>query len=307
MPQSRGRQQRAQLTRQRICDAAKELFLTRGYTTTTITEIARAAGVAQQTVYFTFGSKAAVLSAVLDAEIVGDVAAVPLLERPQVARIARAADPLQRLRRVVDVACDVTQRLAPLYEIVRAGAADDEVRALLDRHEDQRWRTLRALAGMLEEDLAAGVGVEEAADRLYALLSHEVLWLLVHRRGWSAARWRDYVTDDAARQLLPAPGWRRAAQPARSMPQGSSMNRRHAPPASRRATSDPRKSSASWCPSGVVAAAVHREQSSATSPFGNAWVASIRIFGSSASSCSRCPRIEGTPEVRAPLRSMTTA
>lgn len=205
MVRSRGRQQRAQETRQRICDAARELFLTRGYTATTITEIARAADVAHQTVYFTFGSKAAVLSAILDAEIVGDVGAVPLLERPQVARIARTADPLSRLRRVVDVACDVTQRLAPLYEIVRAGAADDEVRALLDRHEDQRWRTLRALAGMLEPDLVAGVTAEDAADRLYALLSHEVLWLLVHRRGWSAARWRAYVTDDAARQLLPAP------------------------------------------------------------------------------------------------------
>lgn len=205
MAQSRGRQQRAQQTRQRICDAAKGLFLTRGYAGTTITEIARAAGVAHQTVYFTFGSKAAVLAAILDAEIVGDVADVPLLERPQVARIARAADPLHRLHRVVDVACDVTARLAPLYEIVRAGAADDEVRALLDRHEDQRWHTLRALAGMLEPDLAAGLTVEEAADRLYALLSHEVLWLLVHRRGWSAARWRDYVRDDTARQLLPAP------------------------------------------------------------------------------------------------------
>ena len=204
MAQSRGRQQRAQQTRQRICDAAKDLFLTRGYAATTITEIARAAGVAHQTVYFTFGSKAAVLAAILDAEIVGDVADVPLLERPQVARIARAADPLRRLHRVVDVACDVTARLAPLYEIVRAGAADDEVRALLDRHEDQRWHTLRTMAGMLEPDLAAGVTVEEAADRLYALLSHEVLWLLVHRRGWSTARWRDYVRDDAARQLLPA-------------------------------------------------------------------------------------------------------
>jgi AcrR family transcriptional regulator len=206
MVQSRGRQQRAQQTRERICDAARELFLTRGYTATTITEIARAAGVAHQTVYFTFGSKAAVLSAILDAEIVGDIAEVPLLERPQVVRIARTADPLRRLRGVVDVACDVTLRLAPLYELVRAGAADDEVRALLDRHEDQRWRTLRALAGMLESDLAAGVTVDEAADRLYALLSHEVLWLLVHRRRWTATRWREYVTDEAARQLLAAAG-----------------------------------------------------------------------------------------------------
>lgn len=204
MTASRPRQQRAQQTRQRICDAAKELFLTRGYTTTTITEIARAAGVAHQTVYFTFGSKAAVLSAILDAEIVGDVEAVPLLERPQVTRITRTGDPLRRLRHVVDVACDVTQRLAPLYEIVRSGAADDEVRELLDRHEQQRWQTLRAMAALLEPDLRPELGVDEATDRLYALLSHDLLWLLVHRRGWAVARWRRYVVDQAAQQLLAA-------------------------------------------------------------------------------------------------------
>lgn len=202
MAVSRPRQQRAQLTRQRICEAAKELFLTRGYTATTITEIARAAGVAHQTVYFTFGSKAAVLSAILDVEIVGDAQDVPLLDRPEVTRIRRTTDPLGRLQRVVALACDVTQRLAPVYEIVRSGAADAEIRDLLDRHEQQRWQTLRSLAGLLESDLPAEVDVDEATDRLYALLSHEVLWLLVQRRGWSASRWRTYITEQAARQLL---------------------------------------------------------------------------------------------------------
>jgi hypothetical protein len=82
-------------------------------------------------------------------------------------------------------------------------AADEEIRELLDRHEEQRWQTLRAMAGLLEHDLPAELGAEEAADRLYALLSHDVLWLLVHRRGWTASRWRQFVTDEAARQLLP--------------------------------------------------------------------------------------------------------
>jgi AcrR family transcriptional regulator len=198
------RQQRAQDTRQRICDAAKELFLDRGYTATTITEIGRAAGVAHQTVYFSFGSKAAVLSAIMDTEIVGDPDSVPLLERPQVARVARLADPQQRLQRTVTLSCDITQRLAPLYEIVRSGAADREVRDVLDRHEEQRWRTHRAFAAMLDGELRAELDLDEAADRLYTLLSHEVHWLLVHRRRWRAARWREYVATEAVRQLLPA-------------------------------------------------------------------------------------------------------
>lgn len=180
------------------------MFLTRGYSATTITEIARAAGVAHQTVYFTYGSKAAVLAATLDTEIVGDAEAVPLLDRPQVRRIGRTADPMWRLRQVVDVACDVTERLAPLYEIVRSGATDAEVRDLLDRHEEQRWRTLRELAGLMQPDLRADLTVEEAADRLYAQLGHDVYWLLVQRRSWTPTRWREYVRDQAACQLLAA-------------------------------------------------------------------------------------------------------
>jgi AcrR family transcriptional regulator len=199
------RQQRAQQTRQRIGEAAQELFLTRGYTETTITDIARAAGVAHQTVYFVFGSKAAVLAAIMDAEIVGDLEATPLLERPQVRRIAAIDDPREALQRVVAVAAGVTQRLAPLYEIVRSGAADQDVRDLLDRHEDQRWRSLQALVGMLDGRLRIDLELSDAADRLYALLSHEVYWLLVRRRGWSATRWRAYVTAEAERQLLPTP------------------------------------------------------------------------------------------------------
>jgi AcrR family transcriptional regulator len=203
MVSSTGRQPRALVTRHKIRDAARELFLARGYTATTIPDIARAAGLAHQTVYFAYGSKAGVLSAVVDAEIVGDLDPVPLLQRPQVRRIAGTADPGQRLRRAVAVLCDVTERVAPLYEIARGGAIDDEVRALLDRHEEQRWETHRALVALLADDLAPGLDADEAADRLYALASHDVYWLLTRRRGWSGARWRRYLQREAARQLLP--------------------------------------------------------------------------------------------------------
>ena len=200
---SRARQ--PEVTRQRICAAAKDLFLTQGYDQTTIVQIAKGAGVAQQTVYFVYGSKAAVLAAVLDVEIVGDMGGLPLLERPQVKHLARVGEPRQLLRRIVRVATDVTERLAPLYEIVRGGATDAEISELLDRHEAQRWQSLRHMTALLDGHLAAGWSVDESTDWLYSLLSHEVFWLLVHRRGWSTARWRQHVTTLAHEQLLPVP------------------------------------------------------------------------------------------------------
>jgi AcrR family transcriptional regulator len=57
---------RAQETRDRITAAARHLFASRGYGLTTMTEIAGAAKVAPQTVYAVFGSKLAILTALLD-------------------------------------------------------------------------------------------------------------------------------------------------------------------------------------------------------------------------------------------------
>jgi TetR/AcrR family transcriptional regulator, regulator of autoinduction and epiphytic fitness len=144
-----------------------------------------------------------VLSAIMDSEIVGDLDSVPLLDRPHVRRMAQIGDPARRLQRIVTVSCDITQRLAPMYEIVRSGAADDDVRKLLDRHEDQRWQSLRAFVTMLDRNLDPDL--DEATDRLYALLSHDVYWLLVHRRQWDPTHWRQQVTNLATRQLLPTP------------------------------------------------------------------------------------------------------
>src|SRR3954447_18064085 len=170
MGSSTRRRQQALLTRQRVRDVARELFLARGYAATTVTEIARAAAVAPQTVYYIYGSKAAVLSAIIDAEIVGDLKPVPLLERPAFQRLATVAEAAGRLRRAVALLCEVTERVAPVYEIARGGSMDPDVRSLLDKHEEQRRETHRALVGLLTEDLQTGINADEAADRLYALV-----------------------------------------------------------------------------------------------------------------------------------------
>lgn len=56
-----GRQARAQATRQRVIDAAHDLFVTQGYGRTTIADVARDAGVSVETIYSAFGSKPALL------------------------------------------------------------------------------------------------------------------------------------------------------------------------------------------------------------------------------------------------------
>jgi len=63
------RQSQKEATRQRVVDAARELFDTHGYQGTTIREIARHAGVAVGSVFTTFASKGEILSEVMQARI----------------------------------------------------------------------------------------------------------------------------------------------------------------------------------------------------------------------------------------------
>ena len=61
------RQEHAQLTRERIADAARKLFARNGYAATTLSEVASEAGVAVQTIYAVYVSKAGILDALREA------------------------------------------------------------------------------------------------------------------------------------------------------------------------------------------------------------------------------------------------
>jgi AcrR family transcriptional regulator len=63
------RQSQKEATRQRVVNAARELFDTHGYQGTTIREIARHAGVAVGSVFTTFASKGEILSEVMQARL----------------------------------------------------------------------------------------------------------------------------------------------------------------------------------------------------------------------------------------------
>ena len=62
---------KAAATRRRILDAAYDLFCVAGYPATTMAAIGERAGVAVQTVYFTFRTKDALLQAVHNRTVLG--------------------------------------------------------------------------------------------------------------------------------------------------------------------------------------------------------------------------------------------
>lgn len=75
------RAQKARFTRLRMIDGARELFIEQGYAGTTRQEIAGRAGVAVQTVYYTFKTKGQLLCEVVELTAAGQAPPPPLTRR----------------------------------------------------------------------------------------------------------------------------------------------------------------------------------------------------------------------------------
>jgi AcrR family transcriptional regulator len=201
------RTSKAQATRQRMLDAARRLFIRQGYPGTRIEDIAREAGVAVQTVYFTFGNKRTVLKELVDCPVAGDPEPASTLLQGWASRALVEPEPARQLRLQVQVARKVYESIGPLLEVVRSAAAvDPEVAGLWVANKRQRLDVQVRFA----ESLAAKGGLQEgltaaaAADVAYALLSPELLEVFLDR-GWSLKRWERWALEALSGQLLAPP------------------------------------------------------------------------------------------------------
>src|SRR3954471_18979344 len=101
-------------TKAQVLTAAAELFRESGWSGTTVSAIAKRAGVAVETIYSGFGSKKHVLRAVLDFAVVGDVEPVPLVEREVFASLA-VGDRAERIDAGVELLIGIQERVAKLW------------------------------------------------------------------------------------------------------------------------------------------------------------------------------------------------
>ncbi|MFF9868152.1 TetR/AcrR family transcriptional regulator [Streptomyces sp. NPDC013953] len=204
MPAALTRAEKARRTRQRMLDAAARLFTEKGWTATTVQDIARAAEVGVQTVYFTFGTKRKLLKELLDTTVAGDLDPVATLDRPWAREILDEPSPATQLALQAAGARRILERSAPVLDVVRAATADPEIAALWRTNVDQRHavqlRFAQALAA--KGALRHGHDSESAADIALAVLGPESYGLLVTTRGWSPARWEEWAADSLSRQLL---------------------------------------------------------------------------------------------------------
>jgi AcrR family transcriptional regulator len=196
---SLARERQAEESRQRILDAARSLFLKKGYAGTTVDAIAEGAGLSPKTVTAVFGSKLGVLTELLRPSTFGQ-RYQQLLERLQT-----EADPVQRVSLVAEITCQVYDALAPELDLLRGAASiapelTELARQVEARRRENQGRLISYLAsrGVLHQ----GLQLEEATDELWALSSYDLYRMLVVERGWASERYEAWLANVLRQRLL---------------------------------------------------------------------------------------------------------
>ena len=200
------RAEQAAATRTRILESARALFVEQGYPGTTVTQVAGAAGVAADTVLHVFGSKKALLTAVLDVTVGGDEDPVSVLDREGPQAMRREPDQRRQIAMFARGMAGQLERIRPVDDILRSAAVvDPDARALRD---DLQLRQRRAAMAQVVAWIAANGGLKssttvvQATDTVWTLTSPEVHQLLREHCGWTADQYREWLRDTLESTLL---------------------------------------------------------------------------------------------------------
>jgi AcrR family transcriptional regulator len=200
------RSDQARGTRRALLEAATQLFADRGYSATSVEEIAAAAGVSRATVFTAVGGKPALLKAAYDLALVGDDLPVPLVERERSIAIRQEPDARRYLDLYAELAAESYGRVARVSEVVReAAGADPEARALYEKMQQERLVGARHIVGDVEAKggLRPGLRTSDAIDVVWTLMEPSLYVRLVHQRGWSPRRFAAWWAATLQAQLLP--------------------------------------------------------------------------------------------------------
>ncbi|MFD9701170.1 TetR/AcrR family transcriptional regulator [Lentzea sp. NPDC059081] len=193
------RSEYAQLTRQAIVDAARDLFVHKGYFGTKVEEIARRARVAPATVYAVGGGKHGLLRTLVESGTTAeDVAAI-------LATIESITDPRELIGFLVHATRVKFEQWSDLMrQVVAAAPQEPSVHEILRiAHDSMRGGlalTARRLADM--GALRDGVDVARATDLLWLHLCNAAYFIRTDDLGWSLDASEAWLNDTLPGVLL---------------------------------------------------------------------------------------------------------
>lgn len=200
------RRERAAATRSRIVTAASEVFAEAGYVGARMTDIATRAGVAVQTVYFTFHTKAELLKACFEQAILGPERLPPPQQtfwtEMAAARSGRAA-----ITAFVRGNTAILARVAAIDEVAKAAPHEPDAAEIVANGERLRREAYGDAVALLADRFGLRDGLDiDAATDLLLMFGSSATYLTLRRYGWSEERYVVWLTDSLAEQLLARPG-----------------------------------------------------------------------------------------------------
>jgi AcrR family transcriptional regulator len=193
------RSEYAQLTRQAILDAARDLFVRKGYFATKVEEIARMARVAPATVYAVGGGKHGLLRTLIESGTTAED--IPGI----LARIESITEPRELIGFIVHATrVKFEQWSALMRQVVAAAPQEPSVREILQiAHDSMRnglSLTARQLAGM--GALREGMDASRATDLLWLHLCNAAYFIRADDLGWSLDESETWLNDTLSYALL---------------------------------------------------------------------------------------------------------
>lgn len=192
------RQERAADTQRRIAVAARELFAEHGFRGTTVARIAQRAGVAAPTVYAIFGSKGAIVRALLmqmehDADGAG-----------WARRIAEETNPHLKLVAFAQWTTALFSSSKVAIQAAHGAAGDPAIIDLRDEGDRHRREGLRAVIASLAQVHALPPQLSErrALDRAWILTGVEPYLSATEGCGWTDAEYAQWLAALLQDQLL---------------------------------------------------------------------------------------------------------
>lgn len=193
------RTQQATRTREAITQAARRLFEAHGFAATTIAAIATEAQVSQQTVYAVFGSKQALVRAIVE-QMEESADAATWRER-----IAREEDPAQILAAFAQWTRAFFEASSPSFSIAQQAAS--ELTDLAEQGDAHRRRALKSLVTRLahKDALRPGLSDQHAVDRVWLLTGIQTYVDATTRCGWTPETYAEWLSETLAQQILDTP------------------------------------------------------------------------------------------------------
>lgn len=193
------RDEYAEVTRQAILGAARQLFSERGFFATKVDDIAALARVAPATVYAVSGGKQGLLRTLME------IWTMAPIEAAAVCRIVEFNDPAAILQLVAASYRSMREEFGDIVRVLLATAPHDKIVAESLAVATARYRQAFVLISQHLSRLGAlrdGLDVDQAVDLFWFYFGYSAISTLHDENGWTYERAEHWLCREASRALL---------------------------------------------------------------------------------------------------------